>query len=38
VFSIRTTIAAKSSESNRDLVTSIVRERHSRTLTTDYLF
>jgi len=30
--------AAKSSESNRDLVTSIVRERHSRTLTTDYLF
>ncbi|KKM68541.1 hypothetical protein LCGC14_1459890, partial [marine sediment metagenome] len=38
VFSIRTTVATKSSERNRDLVTSIVRGRHSRTLTTDYLF
>ncbi len=38
VFSIRTTVATKSSESNRDLVTGIVRGRHSCTLTTDYLF
>lgn len=38
VFSIRTTVATKSSERNRDLVTGIVRGRHSRTLTTDYLF
>ncbi|PHQ26525.1 NADP-dependent glyceraldehyde-3-phosphate dehydrogenase [Marinobacter guineae] len=38
VFSIRTTVATKSSDTNRDLVTSIVRGRHSRILTTDYLF
>lgn len=38
VFSIRTTVATKSSESNKDLVTHIVRSRHSRILTTDYLF
>ncbi|MBU2875429.1 NADP-dependent glyceraldehyde-3-phosphate dehydrogenase [Marinobacter salexigens] len=38
VFSIRTTVSTKSSERNRDLVTGIVRGRHSRTLTTDYLF
>jgi glyceraldehyde-3-phosphate dehydrogenase (NADP+) len=38
VFSIRTTVATKSSDSNRDLVTSIVRGRQSKILTTDYLF
>lgn len=38
VFSIRTTVATKSSDSNRDLVTGIVRGRLSKILTTDYLF
>ncbi|WP_449285198.1 NADP-dependent glyceraldehyde-3-phosphate dehydrogenase [Marinobacter sp. PE14] len=38
VFSIRTTVATKSSDSNRDLVTGIVRGRCSKILTTDYLF
>ncbi|OAN90479.1 aldehyde dehydrogenase [Marinobacter sp. EhC06] len=38
VFSIRTTVATKSSDSNRDLVTGIVRGRQSKILTTDYLF
>jgi glyceraldehyde-3-phosphate dehydrogenase (NADP+) len=35
--SIRTTVATKSSDSNRDLVTGIVRGRQSKILTTDYL-
>lgn len=38
VFSIRTTVATKASEGNQDLVTDIVRHRHSTILTTDYLF
>lgn len=38
VFSIRTTVATKSTEGNRNLVNSIVRERRSGVLTTDYIF
>ena len=38
VFSIRTTVATMASEGNQDLVTDIVRNRHSTILTTDYLF
>ena len=38
VFSIRTTVTTKSTEANRDLVNSIVRERRSGVLTTDYIF
>ena len=38
VFSIRTTVATKSTQKNRDLVNSIVRERRSGVLTTDYIF
>lgn len=38
VFSIRTLVAAKSTPSNRDLLTGIVRERRSSFLNTDFIF
>lgn len=38
VFSIRTTVATRAVERNRDLVSDIVRGRASQILSTDYLF
>ncbi|MGE5549614.1 MAG: NADP-dependent glyceraldehyde-3-phosphate dehydrogenase [Bacteroidota bacterium] len=38
VFSIRTLVAAKGTEANKELLTRIVRERRSNFLSTDYLF
>jgi len=38
VFSIRTLVAAKETEENRRIVSAIVRERHSRFLSTDFIF
>ncbi len=38
VFSIRALVAAKATEANETLVTEIVRGRHSKFLTTDFLF
>ncbi|EKD27345.1 MAG: hypothetical protein ACD_79C00750G0001, partial [uncultured bacterium] len=38
VFSIRTLVAAKMSEQNKKLVTSITRERKSNFLSTDFIF
>lgn len=36
-FSIRTLVAAKSTESNKEMLTSIVRERRSNFLSTDFI-
>ncbi|MBU2649339.1 MAG: NADP-dependent glyceraldehyde-3-phosphate dehydrogenase [Bacteroidetes bacterium] len=38
VFSIRTLVAAKSTELNRDIITHIIRERESNFLSTDFIF
>ena len=38
VFSIRTLVATKFQESNKDLVSDIIRHRESSFLTTDYIF
>jgi len=38
VFSIRTLVAAKENDVNRELLTKILRERRSRFLSTDFLF
>ncbi|MCL4839822.1 MAG: NADP-dependent glyceraldehyde-3-phosphate dehydrogenase, partial [Thermoanaerobaculia bacterium] len=38
VFSIRSLVAAKANDANEEIVTEIVRGRHSRFLTTDFLF
>jgi glyceraldehyde-3-phosphate dehydrogenase (NADP+) len=38
VFSIRALVAAKGTEANKTLVTSILREHHSNWLSTDFLF
>ncbi len=38
VFSIRTLVAAKTTEENKRILQEIVRERHSRFLSTDFLF
>lgn len=38
VFSIRSLVAAKANDANEVIVTEIVRGRHSRFLTTDFLF
>lgn len=38
VFSIRSLVAAKANDANEAIVTEIVRGRHSRFLTTDFLF
>ncbi|RPI79608.1 MAG: NADP-dependent glyceraldehyde-3-phosphate dehydrogenase [Desulfobacteraceae bacterium] len=37
VFSIRTLVAAKETESNRKIITQIVRDRKSKFLSTDYI-
>ncbi|NVN99511.1 MAG: NADP-dependent glyceraldehyde-3-phosphate dehydrogenase [Geobacteraceae bacterium] len=37
IFSIRIVVAARESESNREIITSIVRERKSHFLSTDYM-
>lgn len=36
-FSIRIVVAARESEANREIITSIVRERKSHFLSTDYI-
>ena len=38
VFSIRTMVAGKDTEMNREIFSKIARERHSNFLSTDYLF
>lgn len=38
VFSIRTLVAAKATEQNKELLEQILRDRKSRFLTTDFLF
>ena len=38
VFSIRTLVAAKNTQANRELLTTIVRERQSSFLNTDFIF
>lgn len=38
VFSIRTLVAAKSTETNKEIITSIVKERDSNFLSTDFIF
>jgi glyceraldehyde-3-phosphate dehydrogenase (NADP+) len=38
VFSIRALVAAKGTEANKSLVTSVLREHHSNWLSTDFLF
>ncbi len=37
-FSIRTRVAAKEGDPNRDVLTRIVRERRSKFLSTDFVF
>jgi len=38
VFSIRTLVATRFQESNKDLISEIIRGRDSSFLTTDYIF
>ncbi|MDD2837653.1 MAG: aldehyde dehydrogenase family protein, partial [Sulfuricurvum sp.] len=38
VFTIRTLVAAKETDDNRDLIRSIVRDRSSSFLSTDFIF
>ncbi|NJM26571.1 MAG: hypothetical protein HC859_14960, partial [Bacteroidia bacterium] len=38
VFSIRTIVAAKDTESNKQMIGSIIRNRESAFLSTDYIF
>ncbi len=38
VFSIRTLVAAKATDGNKELVTHILRDRHSNFLSTDFIF
>jgi glyceraldehyde-3-phosphate dehydrogenase (NADP+) len=38
VFSIRTLVATKFQDSNKDLISEIIRGRDSSFLTTDYIF
>ena len=38
VFSIRTLVAAKSTESNKQMMSNIIRNRESAFLSTDYIF
>jgi glyceraldehyde-3-phosphate dehydrogenase (NADP+) len=38
VFSIRTLVAAKTQDINKDLLSQIIRERKSNFLSTDYIF
>jgi glyceraldehyde-3-phosphate dehydrogenase (NADP+) len=37
IFSIRTVVAARENDANRDIVTEIVKGRKSHFLSTDYL-
>ena len=38
VFSIRTLVATRFQDSNKELISEIIRNRHSSFLATDYIF